>query len=299
MLRSFAGACVLSALAAAPAAPPSLRTFDVLAARSLVFAGRTDGLAVVDLADPIRPRSVARLSVKTPVLALAASGDRLALAAGRLGCVLVDASDPEKPRILGSWNETGSVVHVALAGDVAFLTGILVALDIVLAGLFWALVGEDNVPAQLIRKVLYVGFFALLLNNFSSLADIIFRSFAGLGLKASAASLTAQDLMRPGFVADTGFTASRPLLDKAGELIGFTTFFNNFVTITVLMQLEDLGFCEKGQGGKFVSDGNLISGVGKLPFNTDGGGLCNNHPTNRVGITRGTLEERRNPLAIV
>ena len=44
------------------------------------------------------------------------------------------------------------------------------------------------------------------------------------------------------------------------------------------MQLEDLGFCEKGQGGRFVADGNLISGVGKLPFNTDGGGLCNNHP---------------------
>ena len=122
-----------------------------------------------------------------------------------------------------------------LAGDVAFLTGILVALDIVLAGLFWALLGEDNVPAQLIRKVLYVGFFALLLNNFSSLADVVFRSFANLGLKASAASLTAQDLMRPGFVADTGFTASRPLLDKAGELIGFTTFFDNFVTIAVLM----------------------------------------------------------------
>jgi type IV secretion system protein TrbL len=122
-----------------------------------------------------------------------------------------------------------------LAGDVAFLTGILIALDIVLAGLFWALMGEDNVPAQLIRKVLYVGFFALLLNNFSSLADIVFRSFANLGLKASGASLTAQDLMRPGFVADTGFTASRPLLDKAGELIGFTSFFNNFVTIAVLM----------------------------------------------------------------
>jgi acetyl-CoA C-acetyltransferase len=42
----------------------------------------------------------------------------------------------------------------------------------------------------------------------------------------------------------------------------------------------------KGQGGKFVSDGNLISGVGKLPFNTDGGGLCNNHPANRGGITK-------------
>jgi len=60
----------------------------------------------------------------------------------------------------------------------------------------------------------------------------------------------------------------------------------NSPTITVLMQIEDLGFCEKGQGGKFVSDGNLISGTGKLPFNTDGGGLCNNHPANRGGLTK-------------
>lgn len=122
-----------------------------------------------------------------------------------------------------------------LAGDVAFLTSILVAIDITLAGLFWALMGDDNVIAQLIRKVLYVGFFALLLNNFKGLADIIFQSFAGLGLKASGASLTAADLMRPGFVASTGFTASRPLLEKAGELIGITSFFTNFVTIVVLM----------------------------------------------------------------
>ncbi|MFM9848937.1 MAG: P-type conjugative transfer protein TrbL [Hyphomicrobiaceae bacterium] len=122
-----------------------------------------------------------------------------------------------------------------LAGDVAFLTSVLVAIDITLAGLFWALMGEDNVPAQLIKKVLYVGFFALLLNNFKGLADIIFQSFAGLGLKASGASLTAADLMRPGFVASTGFTASKPLLEKAGELIGITSFFTNFVTIVVLM----------------------------------------------------------------
>src|SRR5215470_6006562 len=122
-----------------------------------------------------------------------------------------------------------------LAGDVAFLTSALVGIDLTLAGLFWALVGEDNLPAQLIRKVLYIGFFALLLNNFKGLADVVFQSFAGLGLKASGASLTAADLMRPGFVASTGFTASRPLLEKAGELIGITSFFTNFVTIVVLM----------------------------------------------------------------
>jgi len=67
--------------------------------------------------------------------------------------------------------------------------------------------------------------------------------------------------------------------------IKYASIYDSF-TITVLMQLEDLGFCKKGEGGRFVMDGNLISGVGKLPVNTDGGGLCNNHPANRGGITK-------------
>lgn len=67
--------------------------------------------------------------------------------------------------------------------------------------------------------------------------------------------------------------------------IDYASVYDNF-TIMVIMQLEDLGFCTKGEGGKFVADGNLISGVGTLPWNTDGGGLCNNHPANRGGITK-------------
>jgi acetyl-CoA C-acetyltransferase len=67
--------------------------------------------------------------------------------------------------------------------------------------------------------------------------------------------------------------------------IKYASIYDSF-TITVLQQIEDMGFCERGKGGKFVSDGNLISGVGKLPFNTDGGGLCNNHPANRGGMTK-------------
>jgi acetyl-CoA C-acetyltransferase len=67
--------------------------------------------------------------------------------------------------------------------------------------------------------------------------------------------------------------------------VKYASIYDSF-TITVLIQLEDLGFCAKGEGGKFVADGNLISGVGRLPFNTDGGGLCNNHPANRGGMTK-------------
>src|SRR5690606_1205848 len=67
--------------------------------------------------------------------------------------------------------------------------------------------------------------------------------------------------------------------------IKYVSLYDSF-TITVVMQLEDLGFCAKGAGGRFVADGNLIAGQGKLPFSTDGGGLCNNPPGNRGGMTK-------------
>lgn len=67
--------------------------------------------------------------------------------------------------------------------------------------------------------------------------------------------------------------------------IDYASIYDSF-TVTVLLTLEDLGFCKKGEGGRFVSDGGLVAPFGRLPFNTDGGGLCNNHPANRGGMTK-------------
>jgi len=67
--------------------------------------------------------------------------------------------------------------------------------------------------------------------------------------------------------------------------IRYASIYDSF-TITVLIQLEDLGFCEKGQGGRFVEGGRLVAGQSGLAINTDGGGLCNNHPANRGGMTK-------------
>jgi acetyl-CoA C-acetyltransferase len=67
--------------------------------------------------------------------------------------------------------------------------------------------------------------------------------------------------------------------------IRYASIYDSF-TITVLVQLEDLGFCEKGRGGAFVADGKLIAGVGRMPVNTDGGGLCNSHPAGRGGMPK-------------
>jgi acetyl-CoA acetyltransferase len=58
--------------------------------------------------------------------------------------------------------------------------------------------------------------------------------------------------------------------------VDFVEPYDSF-TITVLMALEDLGFCRKGEGGPFVESGALRPG-GDLPAMTSGGGLSYNHP---------------------
>jgi acetyl-CoA C-acetyltransferase len=90
---------------------------------------------------------------------------------------------------------------------------------------------------------------------------------------------------------DLTFTGARWSGPRAFEEAGvshadidYASIYDSF-TITVVETIEDLGFCEKGQGGRFVMDGALQAPHGKLPFNTDGGGLCSNHPS-RGGITK-------------
>lgn len=58
--------------------------------------------------------------------------------------------------------------------------------------------------------------------------------------------------------------------------IDFCTIYDSF-TITVLLTLENLGFCKPGEGGAFVENGRIALG-GALPVNPDGGGLSSNHP---------------------
>ena len=78
----------------------------------------------------------------------------------------------------------------------------------------------------------------------------------------------------------TGAAIAGPrALQMAGrrlEEIDVLQIYDSF-TITPLLMLEGLGFCDRGQSGPFVMDGRLRPG-GSLPMNTDGGGLANSHP---------------------
>src|ERR1700743_774537 len=122
-----------------------------------------------------------------------------------------------------------------LGGEVGYLASTLAAIDITLAGLFWAWGADEDVLARLVKKTLFVGVFAFLIGNWNSLARIIFESFAGLGLKASGASLSSTDFLRPGKIAQVGLDAGRPILDSVSGLMGYVSFFENFIQISVLL----------------------------------------------------------------
>jgi acetyl-CoA C-acetyltransferase len=107
---------------------------------------------------------------------------------------------------------------------------------------------------------------------------VLGTGFAAKGADAGRVDLTytAAAKSGPAAFAEAGVTPAD---------INYASIYDSF-TITVLVTLEDLGFCAKGEGGRFVADGGLQSPHGRLPFNTDGGGLCNNHPFNRGGMTK-------------
>ncbi|WP_368565957.1 P-type conjugative transfer protein TrbL [Pseudoxanthomonas sp. UTMC 1351] len=121
-----------------------------------------------------------------------------------------------------------------LGGEVAFLSATLIVIDVTLAGLFWAMGGNDDVIAKLIKKILYVGAFAFIIGHFNALAGIVFRSFAGLGLLASGSTVSEAELLRPGRLAEVGVDAGRPMLEQIERMSGFPDVFLNLDSITVL-----------------------------------------------------------------
>ncbi|MDB5556684.1 MAG: Acetyl-CoA acetyltransferase [Rhizobium sp.] len=84
-------------------------------------------------------------------------------------------------------------------------------------------------------------------------------------------------------IPDFTTTPTADCAPRAFEMAGITTddvdvlqLYDAF-TINVIMFLEDMGFCKKGEGGPFVSGGRIAPG-GALPVNTNGGGLSFAHP---------------------
>jgi len=151
---------------------------------------------------------------------------------------ILQASPPTDMSVIDRFVETFSAYIDSgfglLGSEVDFLVSTLIVIDLVLAGVFWAMNADGTIMVRFIKKVLYIGVFAYIIGNFAFLSGIVFDSFTGLGLTATGTSLTADDLFRPGFIASTGFDAGQPILDTIADLTGPIDFFLNIVLIAVL-----------------------------------------------------------------
>ena len=122
-----------------------------------------------------------------------------------------------------------------VGGDVRWLSTTLIVIDMTLAGLFWAMAGEEDILARLIKKTLYVGFFAFVIGNFNGLCKVVYESFSGLGLEASGSTFSAQTLLQPGKLAQVGIDAGKPILAAASSLTGYVSIVTNAIPIFVLL----------------------------------------------------------------
>src|SRR5271166_2192864 len=192
-------------------------------------------------------------------------------------------------------------------GDVRWLASVLIAIDITLAGLFWAMAPDEDVFARLIRKTLYIGVFAFIIGKYNNLAQIIYNSFAGLGIKAGGGTITAAQLLQPGKLAQVGIDSGKPIVTSIFGLMGFTSFFDMAIQLFVSLiefKLTTLAgfvlvpfalfgrtaFLAEKVLGNVVSSGvkilalAVIVGIGSTIFGQFTGGF-NNPPTISDALT--------------
>ena len=120
-----------------------------------------------------------------------------------------------------------------IKGDVTRVLNVLIILSIVWSAALWAL-SDDHVIAHFARKIVYIGIFVWIVQNWPVLTDKLARSFMELGLKAGGLEGFGYYTAQPGNIAYLGYTTAQPLMDQIARLTGPVAFFKNIVEILFL-----------------------------------------------------------------
>jgi type IV secretion system protein TrbL len=120
-----------------------------------------------------------------------------------------------------------------IQSDVTKLLNILIILSILWSAALWAL-SDDHIIVQLARKIVYIGMFVWIIQNWQTLTDKLARSFMDLGLKAGGFEGATYYTQQPGNIAYLGYTTAQPLMDQISRLSGPVAFFKNFPEIAFL-----------------------------------------------------------------
>jgi type IV secretion system protein TrbL len=120
-----------------------------------------------------------------------------------------------------------------LASDINWLLWAMITFNIVLAGFQW-MFSEDNVAPQLVRKMLFLGFFVWLVNNWAMLTNTLLNTMMMLGMKAADTPLSTS-APSPENILGYGYHSFFELLDQMQSLAeGWTGALTNLPTILIL-----------------------------------------------------------------
>jgi type IV secretion system protein TrbL len=115
--------------------------------------------------------------------------------------------------ILRTMSETIAGGYGHIYSDISNLFQILVAIEIVLFGIWWIADREMAIKKGL-SKILIIGFFIWLINDYPMIVESLIEGFVYMGLKASGDNITIQHFFDPSLIASYGIEVTAPILDE-------------------------------------------------------------------------------------
>lgn len=147
---------------------------------------------------------------------------------------MAQANNPDTvDRFLSEYRNILDTGFGLLTADVNFLASVLIAISLTFSGLFWAF-NSQGADVAFLKKVLMIGFFSFLLNNWSGLVNVVSDSFVELGLRAGGGSLTRAEFFSPSAIASIGVDFWVEFGESINALSGPIAFFNNFGEIAIV-----------------------------------------------------------------
>lgn len=132
------------------------------------------------------------------------------------------------------FSDTVTAGFANIAGAVNGLFAIMIALTVALTGIYWALSDNRASLAAGFSKILLIGFFAYLINDWQALSETFYAGFIELGLLAGGSSLSASEFLNPGSIIETGWEIVRAIgespqnassaLDMLGNMVDALIF---------------------------------------------------------------------------
>jgi type IV secretion system protein TrbL len=122
-----------------------------------------------------------------------------------------------------------SLGYARILPDALVLMRYLVAIELVVLGVFWAF-GKSDITVTAIKKVTAIGFFLWVVTEMKTLSHALIMSFAQAGLVAGGNTLTLGNLFDPSSIIDMGFKITKPIFDSIG---GIPTIVNHPINSTL------------------------------------------------------------------